>query len=74
MAYMIYQQYTTAIREGYAHRADVASHAQMATAFRAWIESLEIDHGIKATLAEQIRVVEQAFAEIVADAGGRRGS
>ena len=42
MACMIYQQYTTAIRDGYLGRSDVLQHLEKATAFREWIESLEI--------------------------------
>lgn len=67
MAYMIYQQYTTAIREAYAHQPDVARHYESARACRQWLESLDIDPGVRATLVEQIATLENAFHDLLPD-------
>lgn len=65
--YMLQQRTTTAVREGY-RGADVtalrdelteASHA------RAWLEGLEIDPAVRASLVEPIAAVEEALAEIL---------
>lgn len=67
MAYMIYQQYTTAIKEGYANhpRQDIKQHAASARTCREWLESLEIDPQLRATLVEQIQALEDAFGELM---------
>lgn len=64
MAYMVMQRYTTAIHEGYGGRADVTEQLRTATAFRTWIESLAIDPAIRNELAEPIRAVEDALADL----------
>lgn len=58
------QRYTTAIREGYADRADVSEQLARAGESRAWLESLAIDPAIRAELIEPIRAVEEAFADL----------
>ena len=65
--YMIYQQYTTAIKEGYADRpqADIAQQAAAAGTCREWLESLDIDPQLRAALVEQIRAIEEAFEELM---------
>jgi hypothetical protein len=67
MAYMIYQQYTTAIKEGYADhsRPDIAQQAAAAKTCREWLESLEIDVQIRDGLVEQIRALEEAFGDLM---------
>ena len=65
MAYMVYQRYTTAIREAYG-AADVPLddlQEQLASArgARRWLESLIIDPSIRASMAEPIAVIEEAF-------------
>ena len=65
MAYMIYQQYTTAIKEAYADHPDVARHAASARACREWLASLEIDPKLRGGLVEQIRVLEEAFQDLL---------
>ena len=55
MAYMIYQQYKTAIKEAYANHADAAAHAQSARAYREWLQSLAIDPKLRDQLVEQAR-------------------
>jgi hypothetical protein len=63
MAYMIYQQYTTAIREAYLGRQDAAAQQAKAQSFREWLEELEINPAIRDGLVEQARVLEDAFAD-----------
>jgi len=65
MAYMIYQQYTTAVKEAYAHHPDVAHHAAAAKACRQWLASLEIEQEIRDSLVEQIKTLEQAFEDLL---------
>ena len=63
MAYMIYQQYTTAVREAYLGRPDAAAQRAKAQSFREWLETLEISSAIRDGLVEQARVLEDAFAD-----------
>jgi len=65
MTYMIYQQYTTAVREAYTHHPDVAHHAAQAKACREWLASLAIKPEIRDSLVEQIRALEQAFEDLM---------
>lgn len=65
MAYMIYQQYTTAILEAYAGSPDLARHAQSAAMCRAWLESLAIDAQLRDPLVEQIAVLQEAFEDLL---------
>jgi hypothetical protein len=67
MAYMIYQQYTTAVKEGYAGHSqpDIAQQAAAAKTCREWLEALEIDAQIRDGLVEQIRALEEAFGELM---------
>ena len=64
MAYMIYQQYTTAIKDAYAGHPDVAAHAEAAKAYREWLQSLEITPKLRDQLVEQARALEEAFADL----------
>lgn len=67
MAYMIYQQYKTAVSTGYADKSasEIADELQRAAACRGWIESLAIDPKIRAGLGEQIGAIEQALEELL---------
>jgi hypothetical protein len=65
MAYMIYQQYTTAIKEAYAHHPDVAKHAAAARTCRQWLASLEIKPELRGVLVEQIMALEEAFQDLL---------
>jgi hypothetical protein len=67
MAYMIYQQYTTAVKEGYAGHPQpvIAQQAEAAKSCREWMESLEINAQIRDGLVEQIRALEEAFEELM---------
>lgn len=64
--YMVYQQLTTALREGYrgADRAVVEHQLDEARRARRWLESLEIDPAQRASLLEPIGIIEEALAEI----------
>ncbi len=62
---MIYQRYTRAILDGYTNHPEVEHHRDKARAYREWLESLDIEPRIKASLVEQARVVEEAFESLV---------
>jgi len=62
--YMIYQQYTTAIKNAYAGGVDVANDAETARMCREWLESLRIEPELRNALVEPIRVLEEAFADL----------
>jgi hypothetical protein len=64
MAYMIYQQYTTAILDAYKGGGEVAAHLAKAREYRQWLESLTISSTIKANLVEQARTIEEAFERL----------
>lgn len=61
--YMIYQRYTSAIKQAYAGE-DVAHHLANARACRAWLETLNIDDDLRDSLVEPIRVLEEAFQDL----------
>lgn len=63
--YMIYQQYTTAIKEAYAGAEDVAQRAKSARLCREWLESLKVDDQLRHALVEPISVLEEAFQDLV---------
>jgi len=65
MAYMIYQQYTTAIKEAYTHHPDLARHAAAAKTCREWLASLAIKPELRNTLVEQITALEEAFQDLL---------
>ena len=65
--YMICQQYTTAIKEGYAGRPRTELERQAAEAKRCreWLASLEIDSQLGGPLVEQIEALEEGFRELL---------
>jgi len=65
--YMVNQRNTTAVRDGYrqADRATLERQLTQARQVREWLEALQIDAGVRATLVEPIGAIEEAFAEIV---------
>jgi len=65
MGYMVMQRYTTAIREGYAGRTDIAEQHARAAMVRSWLESLAIAPAVRAELTEPIRAIEEAFADLL---------
>ena len=68
MPYMIYQQYTTAIKEAYAGDAAVSKNYEAAKSCREWLESLKIDPKLREPLVEQIAALEEAFKDLIAAA------
>lgn len=70
MAYMVQQRVVSAIRESYAGHPDRERHLAAARACRAWLESLEIEPGLRASLVEPIAAVEEALAALVREAPG----
>ena len=62
--YMIYQQFTDAIKNAYRNRPEAARQLELATASRQWLETLEIDVELRNALVEPIRVLEEAFQDI----------
>ena len=66
MAYMVYQQYKTAVNEAYRGHHEVADHARTARSFRDLIATLEIDTRIRDVLVEQATELEEAFAGLAA--------
>ena len=62
--YMVYQQYTTAIKEAYANHPDLAHHLSTAAACREWLESLTIRPDMRQTLVEQMQAIEEAFRDL----------
>jgi hypothetical protein len=69
VAYMVYQPYTTAVKDGYRQRTDAAEQHARATEFRKWLESLEIDRAIRGELVQQARAIERGFEQLT---GSRR--
>jgi len=63
MAYMIYQQFKTAVKDAYAGR-DVDKLTQEAETFIEWIEALEINPQVRNTLLEQMKAIAEAFQEL----------
>lgn len=61
---MVYVRYTTAVKEAYAGRPDVAAQLERAHELRCWLESLEVDSVIRAELVEQIRALEEGFRQL----------
>jgi hypothetical protein len=67
MAYMVFQQYTTAVKWAYRGRDDAATQLARAVEFRQWLEQLEIDESVRAELVEQARAIEHGFEEATAE-------
>lgn len=65
MAYMIYQQYASAIKVAYDDNPNVAAaEAKTATSYRRWLQSLDISPHLRDPLVEQARAIEELFAEV----------
>ena len=65
MPYMIYQQYTTAIKEAYAGDETLAEQAAAATKWRQWLASLNIEAKLRDPLVEQAATIEEAFKDLL---------
>lgn len=61
MAYMVYQQYTSAVKNGYRGRSDAEAEYGRAVEFREWLESLAISPSVRAELVEQAQAIEHGF-------------
>jgi len=70
MPYMIYQQYTTAIRQAYADDSDLEGLLKSAKTYREWLQSLRIDPRLRDPLVEPIETIENAFRNLIA--GGEK--
>jgi hypothetical protein len=66
MAYMIYQQVTTAVKEAYAADEELATLHLQAQACVRFLESLPIDAGLRGPIVEPVAAVEEAFRELLA--------
>jgi hypothetical protein len=64
MAYMVYQQFTTAILDAYAGSGDVSEHLERARSYRQWLEGLEIEPSLRSVLVEQAATIEGAFGRL----------
>ena len=64
---MIYQQYTTAIKNAYAGHSSVPDFYSSAKAAREWISSLNIDPKLRDPLVEQVAAIEEAFKDLLPD-------
>ena len=65
MAYMIYQQLTTAVKEAYAGAEDLAGlHAQAQACVR-FLETLQIEATLRGPVTEPITYIEEAFRELL---------
>lgn len=63
--YMIYQQYTSAIKDAYSGHQGVSRHAESAKTSREWLESLDIDADLRDALVEPMRILEEAFRDLI---------
>ena len=65
MPYMIYQQYTTAVKQAYEGDGSVEEHYARAKACREWLESLKIDAKLRGPMVEPVAAVEEAFKDML---------
>lgn len=72
MAYMAQQAVRTAIRDAFADRSDAGTQAEEAGRFRHWLESLPLDRGLIAAIAEPIEALEEGLRD--ADRSRRRST
>ena len=65
MPYMIYQQYTTAVKEAYAGDGSVEELYSQAKSCREWLDSLRIDAKLRGSLVEPVAAIEEAFKDLL---------
>jgi hypothetical protein len=65
MAYMIYQQLTSAVKEAYPGDEDLAGLHAQAQACRLFLQSLKIDPKLSGPVAEPMVYIEEAFRELL---------
>lgn len=68
MAYMLMQQYTSAVKAAYAGRSDIGELLRAAGEVRAWLESLEVPAELRAPMVEPVAAVEEGLRELAAAA------
>ena len=65
MPYMIYQQYTTAVKQAYGEDDSVEELYAQAKACREWLDSLQIDAKLRGPMVEPVAAVEEAFKDLL---------
>ena len=65
MAYMLYQQLTSAVKEAYLDDPDLAGLHAQAQACRLFLQSLTIDPRLSGPVAEPVTYIEEAFRELL---------
>jgi hypothetical protein len=65
MPYMIYQQYTTAVKQAYTGDDSVEEHYAQAKACRQWLASLKIDAKLRDPMVEPVAAIEEAFKDML---------
>ena len=65
MPYMIYQQYTTAIKQAYAENESLSELYEAAKSCRQWLASLEIDPKLRDPMVEPVAAIEEAFRDLL---------
>lgn len=66
MAYMVYQQLTTAVKEAYAGDPDLADLHDQAQACRRFLQLLQIDPDLINPIIEPVSYIEEGFRELLA--------
>ena len=66
MPYMIYQQYTTAIKQAYAGDEELPDLYAAAKKCRKWLAALEIDPLLRDPIVEPVAAIEEAFKDLLA--------
>ena len=61
MAYMVFQQYTSAIAEAYRSDPEAEARLTEAAEFRRWLEALRLESRLRQPLVEQITALEEGF-------------
>jgi hypothetical protein len=63
MAYMLYEQLTTAIRQAYQDSPELNDHLQQAQALQDWLAGLEIEDRLRRSALEPILALQAGFEE-----------
>ena len=61
MAYMVFQQYTTAIADEYRDDPEAEGRLAEAIEFRRWLQGLRLDPRLRDPLVEQVTAIEEGF-------------
>jgi len=65
MPYMIYQQYTTAVKQAYADGENISDLYAAAKTCRQWLASLKMDAKLLDPLVEPVAAIEEAFRDLL---------